>query len=587
MIKPYPSSPLKFLWLYTLKHKRLMSIILFCATLSILLSKIAPWSLSQIIGLFSDTQTINSPHSKIWNLLLYYILAVIGYNLFKLLTNYLTEIKLQPLLLKEMGIDLFSYLIGHSTSYFADNMAGKLATKVQQIANQAPNIYMDLIYYTFPFGSLIFNFIIFLNLNIVFGLTYLICLCFSIWAALKFGKKTISMRAAMAEARSKVSGNVIDCLQNHFFVKIFNGISHEIKRATKIFNWEKNIVNRSVLTETTQINGQNLYFQILYLAFLFYGFYLWKIEKINSADLVLIFLLMENLSAAATFIIHRTIIYSGILSEIRTNLIPFATPHEITDSENAKELTISEGNINFKNISFTYADKKKIFKNFSLQIPAKQKIGIVGVSGSGKSTLINLLQRFYDIQAGEILIDEQNIKNVTQDSLHKNISFIAQTSITLERSIKDNIAYGKPNANLSQIKEAAQKAFADDFINSLPQGYNTILNEEHKLSGGQLQRISIARALLKDAPILILDEATSALDSEAETYIQNAITELIQNKTVIAIAHRLSTLKHMDRIIVLKHGKIIEDGTIEELLAQKGAFAEFWKLQRLKGKKNE
>ena len=265
--------------------------------------------------------------------------------------------------------------------------------------------------------------------------------------------------------------------------------------------------------------------------------------------------------------------------------IPFLK--EIVDDKNAGALKVKEGTIELKDICFAYKGGKPLFNHFNLQIPAGQKVGVVGMSGGGKSTLINLLQRFYDVKGGEILIDGQNIKNVTQESLHQQISYVPQTSALLERSIAENIAYGKPTAKDEDIKQAAAEAFADTFIEELPNGYQTILNAQNQLSGGQMQRISIARALLKDAPILILDEATSALDSESEFYIQKAIENMLKDKTVIAVAHRLSTLKNMDRIIVMEKGKIVEDGKLDELLKKKGKFWQYWKLQKLKGEKNE
>ena len=238
-------------------------------------------------------------------------------------------------------------------------------------------------------------------------------------------------------------------------------------------------------------------------------------------------------------------------------------------------------------MNFAYKDNNPVFKNFNLEIPPGQKIGVVGMSGGGKSTLIKLLQRFYDVNSGEIKIDGQNITDVTQESLHKAMSYIPQSSQMLERTIGENIAYGRPNATKEEIEQAAKDAFADEFIHELPNGYKTILNAQNQLSGGQMQRLSIARAILKDSQILLLDEATSALDSESEFYIQKAIENVIQDKTVLVVAHRLSTLKNMDRIIVIEKGKIVEDGTLNELIAKKGKFYKYWKLQKQKGGKNE
>ena len=221
-----------------------------------------------------------------------------------------------------------------------------------------------------------------------------------------------------------------------------------------------------------------------------------------------------------------------------------------------------------------------MFRKLNLKISAGEKVGIVGASGSGKSTLINLLQRAYDIQGGEILIDGQNIALIKQNSLHDKIALIPQDTSLFHRTISQNIAYGNQRATQAEIEKAAKQAYADDFIRALPKGYQTKVGEKGvKLSGGQRQRIAIARAILKNSPILVLDEATSALDSEAEKYIQKAMKNLMKKKTVIAIAHRLSTLKEMDRIIVLDKGKIVEEGKIDDLLCAGGVFQHLWEIQ--------
>ena len=277
----------------------------------------------------------------------------------------------------------------------------------------------------------------------------------------------------------------------------------------------------------------------------------------------------------------------GNISDLNTNIgalqaamSPFVVKHEIVDAPHAKVLKISGGAIEFKNVKFAY-DKKKVFNKLSLKIKVGEKVGIVGASGSGKSTLINLLQRAYDIQSGEILIDGQNIAKVKQNSLHDAIALIPQDTSLFHRTISQNIAYGHLKAKQSEIEKAAKQAYADNFIKELPKGYQTKVGEKGvKLSGGQRQRVAIARAILKNSPILILDEATSALDSESENYIQKAMKKLMKGKTVIAIAHRLSTLKEMDRIIVLDKGKIIEQGKIEDLLKSGGQFQHLWEIQQ-------
>lgn len=257
-------------------------------------------------------------------------------------------------------------------------------------------------------------------------------------------------------------------------------------------------------------------------------------------------------------------------------------PDDVVDAPNARRLELDEPRVQFNNISFQHADAKSpIFENFTLEIQPGERIGLVGVSGSGKTTLTKLLLRFADVASGEVLISDQNIRDITQDSLRENVAYVPQETALFHRSIADNIAYGRPNASIDEIKRAAELANAAEFIEELPNGYDTLVGERGiKLSGGQRQRIAIARAILKDAPILVLDEATSALDSESESLIQDALIELMKNRTSLVIAHRLSTVASLDRIVVLENGKIVEQGTHKQLLAKKdGVYNRLWNRQ--------
>jgi len=277
--------------------------------------------------------------------------------------------------------------------------------------------------------------------------------------------------------------------------------------------------------------------------------------------------------------IFRTI--EDSLLEAGDIMTVIATEPEIVDTPHARALKVQKGGIRFEDVAFRYADAAEdahVFEHLNLTVKPGEKIGLVGHSGGGKSTLTRLLLRFDDITGGDILIDGQKITDVTQASLRNNIAYVPQEPLLFHRSIRENIAYGNPGASLKQVREAARKSYAADFIESLPEAYDTIVGERGvKLSGGQRQRIAIARALLKDAPILLLDEATSALDSESEVLIQQALWKLMENRTALVIAHRLSTIQKMDRIIVLDNGKIVEDGSHKELLAKKdGTYARLW-----------
>ena len=299
-----------------------------------------------------------------------------------------------------------------------------------------------------------------------------------------------------------------------------------------------------------------------------------------SAFALIIFFILKN----GTYLDKIAYIYTALVEDyagVKRLINNMATKQTIADQENAKPLDVKHGGIKIEDLAFSYSDSVSVFKKLDVEIKGKQKIGLLGSSGAGKTSLVKLLARFYDPNIGSIQIDGQNIQDVTLYSLREAVGVIPQDIALFNHPIIENIRYGRLEASDEEVMEAAKKAHAHEFIMSLPNGYDTMVGERGvKLSGGQRQRIAIARAILKDAPILILDEATSALDSESEKLIQESLKELMEGKTVIAIAHRLSTISHLDRLIVMDQGQIAEDGTHEELLANKqGLYAKLWTMQ--------
>ena len=380
-------------------------------------------------------------------------------------------------------------------------------------------------------------------------------------------------------ANSALSGKLVDSFSNYSIVKLFAGAEKEKKILRE--PREKRI--------KTQMYSR-------YTMRLFWAFPAFMWDLLFGTTILLCCILYQQGQMLVSDIIFTISVYMTVMNAIDMLINKFpeiidktaaakkaykelVVPLSIVDKANAKKLKISRGAISFNNIYFRYRNKY-VLKDLSLNVKPGERVGIVGVSGSGKTTLVNLLMRFYEPQHGEILIDGQNIADVTQNSLRENIAFIPQDPTMFNRTIGENIAYGKFGASLKDIRSASKKASADKFIMDTEKGYDSLVGDRGiKLSGGQRQRIAIARAFLKDAPILVLDEATSALDSETERTIQKSFEKLSKGRTTIAIAHRLSTLRNMDRIIVLSKGVIIEEGTHQQLLRKKGKYYNLWKMQ--------
>ncbi|MCG7550296.1 ABC transporter ATP-binding protein [Pseudoalteromonas sp. Of7M-16] len=480
------------------------------------------------------------------------------------------------------------YLLKQSMSFYQDDYAGRIATKLMQTSLAIREAVMKLldvlVYIVVYFGAtlvLIGSSDLYLLLPLFVWLLLYIGLQFYFLPRLK------QVAAEQANARSEMTGRIVDSYTNISTVKLFSYTrreEHYAKSSMDVFMQPVYRQMRLVTSLNVCIQALN-YLLVFTIAAL--SLYLWSQNVISAGEIAIAISLSLRLNGMSQWIMWEISSLFENIGTVVDGMNTLSRPVEVTDSPNSNELIVTAGAISFDNVTFAYKRHDEnlpnnVFSSLSLKIKSGEKIGIVGRSGSGKSTLVNLLLRFYDIQNGAISIDGQNINDITQESLRKQIAMVTQDTALLHRSIRDNVLYGRPDATEQELMQAISKAQADTFIKDLEdshgnQGLEAQVGERGvKLSGGQRQRIAIARVLLKDAPILILDEATSALDSESEHAIQTSLDELMQQKTVIAIAHRLSTIAQMDRLIVLEQGVIVEQGSHRELLAKNGIYAKLW-----------
>jgi len=476
---------------------------------------------------------------------------------------------------------LFNWLSRHSSSFFADRFAGSLATKVTNASNGLGNILPQSLWNFFPtFLRLVLSIVIAgLAQPILALLLGLWCVGFLILNAALVGKKAQLSKAA-ANAYTKLKGQMVDIITNIRAVHQFAHLSVEQERVSHYVDDHKNKIFRSwKFTEGLIVMNNGLQVLLL-LAMMVTSIWLQQQNMITVGDVVMVINLTWGILGSLLFISNSLNALMENYGQVQEGLEEILHKHTIKDPVGARPLQAATGEIRLAALTFSYEGDRNVFEELDLHIPAGQKVGLVGESGAGKSTLTQLILRMYDLQGGHVYIDEQDIATVTQASLRSAISYVPQQSNLFHRTLRDNIRYGDLDASEEAIMLAAKRAGAHDFIMELPKGYDTLVGERGvKLSGGQAQRISIARAMLKQSPILILDEATSSLDSESEKAVQDALRELIRNKTVIAIAHRLSTLLAMDRIIVLSSGQIVEDGSHQALLQRNGIYANLWNHQ--------
>jgi ATP-binding cassette subfamily B protein len=519
---------------------------------------------------------------KILPFVIGYILCLLVWETAWRLYSYFVNVKYNPQLRRSIVLDSMENFFKKSPRFFQNEMSGKLTKRVMDLADMP----IDILFLLLNRGvlrsvALVGSILMLFFCQKTFGFIMIaFCLFISVFMCYFF-PKIIKCSEEYSNQGSVINGEITDIFTNISSVRLFA-------------NWK---IEKTILEKSTNIAlqkerkmeklylflfiGASASFVLLQTISLFFLIKLKMIEEITAGDFTLVMMINFNTIQCIWELTFDLINFTKYFGKTQQALKSLYAEVELLDKPDSKKLEIKNGDIIFDKVYFKYDNHlPNTFENFSCTIKSGEKIGLVGESGAGKTTFVNLLLRQYDVQSGSIFIDNQNIKFISQDSLHQNIGIIPQDPSLFHRSLYENISYGNPIKNEFEVYQAANSASAHDFIIKTENGYNTLVGERGiKLSGGQRQRITIARAFLKNSPILILDEATSALDSVTEKEIQKTLWQLMQNKTCIVVAHRLSTLLDMDRILVFEKGKIIQDGSHTQLIANEGVYKKLWETQ--------
>ncbi len=575
-----PQTPMRFIWHVARPHTRWLYGTVIAVTIAEIASTSVPYIFRSIIdnaqGIVNSTSSI----SDVWFWAILYP-VVTGIIFIAWRTAGFVGLGLTTRANATAYNTLFQYLSRHSHSYFSNRFAGTLSSKVTHASEGTQALVEAFLWNYYPtILSLLFTFAYIAFSSVYAALVFFLLLVVLIPLNIYIAKYRRPHVVEYSKQATKARGYAVDAITNMAAIRQFSRTLEEQKRFGEHIDTMRVLNAKQSRISEWGLSINNIIIVLFEAIIILIGVQLWTAGSITVGELVMIITLMISVQGSLVFIGNGMNGFIRRYSEIQEGLSDILIPYEIIDERGAQTLTLTEGKIVWNAVSFDYGDNS-VFNEFNLTINAGERVGLVGSSGAGKSTFVSLLLRQHELTGGSILIDGQNIAEVTQDSLRENVAVVPQEPMLFHRSIRENIAYGKPDATEEEIIAVAQKAEAHDFIITLKDGYSTLVGERGvKLSGGQKQRVAIARAMLKNAPILILDEATSALDSESEVAIQKALHELMVGKTVVAIAHRLSTLREMDRIIVLDAGKIVEDGTHATLTKKRnGIYARLWKHQ--------
>ena len=578
---PLSASPWRFALYFYLKARHALLGIMVFETGQAACAILLPYAIKEIIDAVTKANETGADiFTATQDALILFGLLNLGIVLFSRASGALL-VMTGPKLRAKIRKSLFSYLQHHSHRYFISHFAGSLANRIAEVSMSCMHALWTIAFDFYPLiiKSLVAFFILFTaseKLALVLGLW----LGVYIYVSYLLAKRCRKYAEDFAAARSLVTGKIVDSVTNVMNAKMFARRQFEEDYLTDYLNHEVDHAQRTFWYMEKLRWFQFIAAMILMIGMVGYALKIWSEGNMTVGEFSMVAGLAIMLIEAARGLSRSFLEFFEYLGNISDGVSIFIQPHEIVDKPDAPLLKVEQGEIKFSDVSFTYHEGLQVFDHLSVTIQPKQQIGLVGFSGSGKSTFVNILLRLFEPQSGSIKIDGQNILDVTQDSLRENISMISQDPQLFHRSLMENIRYGRLDATDDDVIEAAKKAHAHEFILQTEKQYESLVGERGvKLSGGQRQRIAIARAILKDAPILILDEATSALDSVTEKKIQQGMENLMKGRTVVVIAHRLSTISHMDRILVFDQGEIIEDGSHQQLLSLDGHYAQLWNMQ--------